>query len=366
MFNSRIKEQLRHSQADNVRLAHENSQLQARVDELEAQLGQAQHSLEHSQRERNIHNGVFNSLGTFGDSLNGVKNSFEKLTQTLNHEKESALQAAEHSSSNRQAFTQIADNLQSTFERMSDASAKVGTLSRRAEEIGGIVQLIEEVAEQTNLLALNAAIEAARAGEAGRGFAVVADEVRNLAQRTSQATDDISNLVTNIQEETREAREVMEAGAAAAEQHSVQSQQAVVNMHELFELSQRMEKAISSSAVLANVELANIDELELKLEVYKVFFGISAAKPEDFPDEKHCRLGQWYYAGDGHMLFTQMSDFTALEVPHKAVHDHAVQAIRLHNLGQLEDALQQLNAMEQANLTVMQGLLRLLNKANLH
>lgn len=366
MFSRRIKEQLKQSQTENARLENENTALQARITELEAMLQSDNETLVRLQRERSIHNGVFTSLGTFGDSLNGVKNSFEKLTHTLNEEKVSALQAAEHSSRNRQAFAQIAANLQATFERMSEASEKVSSLSRRAEEIGGIVQLIEEVADQTNLLALNAAIEAARAGEAGRGFAVVADEVRNLARRTSQATEDISTLVKSIQDETREACEVMQAGAEAAEQQSVESQQAVVNMNELLGLSQRMEKAITSSAVLANVELANIDELELKLEVYKVFFGISDATPADFPDEKHCRLGQWYYSGDGHALFTQMSDYTAIEIPHKAVHDHAIKAIELHIQGRLEDALQQLNAMEQANLTVMQGLVRLLNKANLH
>ncbi|MDM7858640.1 methyl-accepting chemotaxis protein [Thiopseudomonas acetoxidans] len=366
MFSSRIKAQLKQTQADNAQLLHENAALQARVNELEQQLSAETGTLTQLQRERTVHNGVFNSLGTFGNSLNGVKNSFEQLALTLNEEKKSALQAAEHSSTNRQAFTQIAANLQSTFERMREASEKVSTLSRRAEEIGGIVQLIEEVADQTNLLALNAAIEAARAGEAGRGFAVVADEVRNLAQRTSQATDDISTLVKNIQEETRDAHSVIEAGAADAEEHAVQSQQAVVNMNDLLQLSQRMEQAINSSAILANVELANIDELELKLEVYKVFFGISDATPADFPDEKHCRLGQWYYSGDGRALFQQMSDYTALEVPHKAVHDHAIKAIDLHIKGRLEDALQELNAMELANLTVMEGLVRLLNKANLH
>ncbi len=363
MFSTRSKQQLKQALAENAELGSQNTALQQQVTRLEQQLAAEQQELAQLRRERQVHNGVFTSLGSFGDSLNGVKNSFEKLTTTLNQEKQSALQAAAHSDNNKRAFSQIAENLDSTFQRMSQASEKVSNLSRRAEEIGGIVQLIQEVADQTNLLALNAAIEAARAGEAGRGFAVVADEVRNLAQRTSQATEDISSLVLRIQTETREACDVMESGAQAAEQHSVESQQAVVSMHELLELAKRMEAAITDSSILANVELANIDELELKLEVYKVFFGISQIGAQDIPDEQHCRLGQWYYSGEGRELFTQMSDYRALEAPHKAVHDHAIEAIRLHQQQRLEEALQQLNAMEQANLTVMQGLSRLVEKA---
>lgn len=120
---------------------------------------------------------------------------------------------------------------------------------------------------------------------------------------------------------------------------------------------------LTDSAILANVELANIDELGLKLEVYKVFFGISDLCAEDIPDEKHCRLGQWYYSGEGQELFTSMSDYTALEAPHKAVHDHAIEAIRLHHMQRLEEALKQLHSMEQANLNVMNGMARLVDKA---
>lgn len=173
----------------------------------------------------------------------------------------------------------------------------------------------------------------------------------------------MGKLLHSIQSETSTACSVMESGAAAAEQQSVQSQQAVVNMHELLELAKRMETAISDSAIVANVELANIDELELKLEVYRVFFGISGLQAEDMHDEQHCRLGQWYYTGDGRQLFKQMSNYTELEAPHKAVHDHAIAAIRLHRQSRLEEALQQLNAMEQANLAVMRGMAQLVSKA---
>ena len=103
------------------------------------------------------------------------------------------------------SLEQIAGSLNST-------AKVINTLGQRSQEIGGIVGVITSIAEQTNLLALNAAIEAARAGEQGRGFAVVADEVRSLASRTRQATDEISGMINSIQQETGNAISTMEQG----------------------------------------------------------------------------------------------------------------------------------------------------------
>jgi methyl-accepting chemotaxis protein len=102
--------------------------------------------------------------------------------------------------------------MNSIAERVKSSARTVESLGTRSDQIGAIVGTIEDIADQTNLLALNAAIEAARAGEQGRGFAVVADEVRALAERTTRATREISDMIKTIQKETNVAVVAMEEG----------------------------------------------------------------------------------------------------------------------------------------------------------
>ncbi|MCO8162522.1 methyl-accepting chemotaxis protein [Pseudomonas sp. 21LCFQ010] len=112
----------------------------------------------------------------------------------------------------RSSMDEASASLQQIAASLNSTAKVVDTLGQRSQEIGSIVGVITSIAEQTNLLALNAAIEAARAGEQGRGFAVVADEVRSLASRTRQATDEISTMIASIQQETGVAINTMQQG----------------------------------------------------------------------------------------------------------------------------------------------------------
>ncbi|GFO60486.1 methyl-accepting chemotaxis protein [Geomonas silvestris] len=156
------------------------------------------------------------------------------------------------------AMNRIADRVQASAQT-------VEGLGMRSDQIGEIVNTIEDIADQTNLLALNAAIEAARAGEQGRGFAVVADEVRALAERTTKATREISQMIKLIQDETRDAVGSREAGVAEVQNGTLEATKSGDALREIIERINEVTQQINQVALAAKEQTATTREISANL-----------------------------------------------------------------------------------------------------
>jgi hypothetical protein len=292
----------------------------------------------------------------FSNTLAGSQGSLGEMANLLKEEKNRALEAAEVSLKSGQATTEIAQDLHSLAENSANTAKEVDGLAQQAGEISAIVQLIHEIADQTNLLALNAAIEAARAGEAGRGFAVVADEVRKLAERTAKATKDIEGLVIGIRDNSTSAKGAMETLSKTADDFSQRGIQATEDMKQLMTLSRKMEEVIAGSALKSFVEVAKVDHLVFKFRIYLGLFDLENVQPDKVASHQACRLGKWYYEGEGKECFEKLPGYREIESPHIDVHRMGIMALQAKNGGDVAMMLKHVEAMENASLQVINNL----------
>ncbi len=207
------------------------------------------------------------------DQTNQVAAAMQEMSSTVQQVSENSNSAAE--ASRRAAETarqggQIVDHtlakMRAIANSVGQTAQKVQELGKSSAQIGQIIGVIDDIADQTNLLALNAAIEAARAGEQGRGFAVVADEVRKLAERTSKATKEITLMIQNIQTETQSAVEAMQSGTTEVDEGVKSTMQAGSSLQEIINASEQVGSMVMQIATAATEQASANDEINTNIE----------------------------------------------------------------------------------------------------
>jgi len=335
-----LEQKLAHVEAEKNRYRTENEDLKTEL----SHANSAAAIQEEQSFDAQIWPNLLDCIGQITSIRESVLSSY-----TMIHDESQSIDELNHVlDSGQESITGIAGGMEQITEKMQNMSQSMANLEAIADSINSFVETISKISDQTNLLALNAAIEAARAGDAGRGFSVVADEVRSLASNTSKSAEEVGGLIARIKQDTESGVKF----ATALEESNVELSNTIAGLNDSYSGINTSVGAMKSSILGVTdksfIQTVKLDHIVWKGEIYEVALGRSQKTVDSFADHKHSRLGQWY-SSDQSLKHHKNPSFKALERPHAEVHQHGTSALKKLQNGDTAQSISAFEKMEQAS-----------------